>query len=738
MDTPPINRELIQKHLDRVLLSEGFRRAERSSALLRYIVEQTVNGRAEELKEYTLGVEALGRGDAFDPRTDPIVRAEASRLRARLERYYETQGSADLFVIMLPRGSYVAQFADRTAANDSVIDKATEPERSTPQSFRLHPPAWIALFGLLAVAAIAALWWSRSGSPIAGESPILQFDVELKSEGVVGSEVGTDVVLSPDGSRLVFGTRDLDGLTHLNTRRLDQSGVIQLPETEGARNPFISPDGRWVGFWAAGKLKKISVDGGSPVVLCDAVDVFGASWQDESSIIAAIHPSHGLWRIPAAGGAPELLLDLSQESAFPSWPQVLPGGRFVIYTVLGAFGADRANIEVRAFESGERKVLIRGGTYARYLPNGYLTYVNQGTLYAVPFDISNLSVTGAAVPMLENISYSRTFGHVQMDISQSGALVYRQGDKSNRFVVEWLSRSEKTTPLLAKPGRYEWFRVSPDGKRVVYSDVESGAASICVYDIERDELKRLTTSADAYNTAVLSPDGAFLVLGGRTGMAWIAADRPDKPHPLTTTNTVQVPFSFTPDRRRLAYYELDPVTGFDLYTIAVKTVADGIEFGSPEPFLQTPAFGETYPSFSPDGRWLAYNSNESGSLEVYVRAFPDNGTKVRVSNAGGSLPKWSPNGRELFYRTWDHRLMVASYKVVNGSFVADTPKVWSSQLLGDTGVLPNFDVGADGERLAALLPVTRSRDQQSQNHVTFLLNFSEVVRRRAAPAKNKP
>jgi serine/threonine-protein kinase len=735
MDASPVARELILEHLDKVLSSRGFRRAGRSSTLLRFIVEQTVNGQAEGLKEYTLGVEALGRGNDFDPRIDPIVRAEMSRLRTRLERYYETEGSADAVVLLLPKGSYVPQVIHHTtpAPADQV-----KPESPTSRSFRVRPAVWVALFGILAVGAFVFVWMSRPAGPGSGEPALLQFDVELKTDGLLGSEVSTDLTLSPDGTRLVFVTHDPDGLTHLNMRRLDQPNVTRLPETEGARNPFVSPDGRWLGFWAAGKLKKISVDGGSPVALCEAVDMFGASWVDEGFIIAALHPTYGLWRIPATGGAPEPVLDLTKESVFPVWPQALPGGHFVIYTTLAGFGADRGNIEVLAIESGERKVLVSGGTYGRYLANGYLTYVNQGTLYAVPFDLSSLAVNGTAFPVLENLSYSRTFGYAQMAISQSGSLVYRKGDKSERFVIEWLSRSGKSEQLLAKPGRYEWFRLSPDGKRIVYSDVESGAVSIWVYDLEREDLKRLTTSADAYTSSVWSPSGDALILGGRTGMAWIAADHPDKPHPLTVANTVQIPWSFTPDRKRFAYYQLDPVTGFDLWTTPVYAGNNGLEFGNPEPMLMTPAFGECYPSFSPDGRWLAYTSDESGSLEVYVRAFPDDGTKVRVSNAGGNLPRWSLNGRELLYRTWDQQVMVVAYRVVGGAFVAGKPQAWSSQQLGDTGVLPNFDIALDGERIAALIPVVRPEDQQSRNHITFLLNFSEEIRRRATPAKSTP
>ena len=191
----------------------------------------------------------------------------------------------------------------------------------------------------------------------------------------------------------------------------------------------------------------------------------------------------------------------------------------------------------------------------------------------------------------------------------------------------------------------------------------------------------------------------------------------------------QTPWSLAPDGRRLAYYDRNPETGFDLWTVAVSQHIAGLELGRPEPFLQTRAF-EVYPSFSPDGRWLTYASNESGAWEVYVRRFPDNGTKVRVSSSGGSVPRWSPNGRELLYRTEAQRIMFVTYTAEGDRFVSSAPRPWSQDPLADTAVLPNFDIAPDGERVVALVPVTRPEEQQSVNHVTFMLNISEEIRKR--------
>jgi serine/threonine-protein kinase len=197
-----------------------------------------------------------------------------------------------------------------------------------------------------------------------------------------------------------------------------------------------------------------------------------------------------------------------------------------------------------------------------------------------------------------------------------------------------------------------------------------------------------------------------------------------------TVTTAQTPWSTSPDGQRIAYYERSPETGFDLWTAPILRSDTGPRLGRPETFLRSRAF-EVYPSFSPDGRWMTYASNESGTWEIYVRRFPDDGTKVRVSTAGGVVPYWSPNGYELLYRTDAHQVMVVTYKAVGESFTPGEARPWSQQTLADTGVLPNFAVDASGERIIALMP-TPPEDPQSANHATVILNFDEEVRRRAA------
>jgi Tol biopolymer transport system component len=310
-------------------------------------------------------------------------------------------------------------------------------------------------------------------------------------------------------------------------------------------------------------------------------------------------------------------------------------------------------------------------------------------------------------------------------------LVYRKSG-GGEVIAEWLDSSGKTEPLLAKPGRYLWPRLSPDGERLAVSVTEDGPASVWIYEQQSNRTTRLTSGAGRYHP-LWSPDGRFLILGGAGGLNWLRPDSASKPEPLTHSNSVQIPWSFSPDGKRIAYHEMSSTTGFDLWTVPVQASGSGLTAGKPEPFLRTPAF-ETYPSFSPDGQWMAYGSDESGNWEVYVRAFPDNGKKVQISASGGRIPLWSPNGRELFYRTNDQRIMVATYTTNGGSFAAGSPRQWSQSRLADTGVISNFDLSPDGRRILALMPAVRPEDQQTENHVTFMLNFFDEVRRRVASA----
>jgi hypothetical protein len=602
------------------------------------------------------------------------------------------------------------------------------PRTSAPSRSRLSWVAWDVATIAIACTALLSFVHFREKAP--APQPLVRLDVDLGPGVALGSQAGADVIISPDGTRLVYVSQN-----RLFTRRLDQPAVAELAGTEGAFAPFFSPDGQWVAFFTGNKLKKISVEGGAAIALCDAPNPRGGSWGEDGNILASLAAVGGvLARIPSAGGIPTPVTELAPGEATHRWPQILPGGKAVLLTTHTATsGFDGANIEVISLADHRRKTLQRGGTFGRYLPSGHVVYVNRGTLFAVPFDLNRLEVRGTPTPLLEQVAYSTTVGSAQLDFSRSGTLVYQNGGANRGFVtVQWLESTGKAQPLLAKSGFYQRPRVSPDGQRLLLEVGEGSGSDIWVYESQRDTMTRLTFGGGGSGIVpVWSSDGRFVVFSAPGGMFWTRSDGANKPQPLTQSKNQQVPWSFTADGKRLGFHEAGPATGYDIWTVPIESDGAGLRAGKPEVFLQTSS-DERHSSFSPDGRWLAYGSDESGRFQVYVRAFPDKGGKWQISNTGGAYPVWSRNGRELFFRTDDNRIMVVSYTVKGDSFAAGKPRLWSEKKLADFGVVgvQNYDLAPDGKRIAALMPAESAEVQPAQNHVVFLMNFADELRRR--------
>ena len=458
--------------------------------------------------------------------------------------------------------------------------------------------------------------------------PLVRLALDLGADLSRGNLTGAAAILSPDGTRLVYVSKG-----KLFTRRLDQPNATELTGTDGAFSPFFSPDGLWVGFFAGGKLQKTSVEGGTPVVLCDdSIPIGSGTWAEDGNIIATFLYSP-LMRIPAAGGLPVRLMDLAPGETGQLWPQFLPGGKAVLFTSTGSAGH---GIEVFSLSDHRRKTLQRGGTYGRYISvsngagsNGadYLVYVNNGTLFAVAFDPEKLEVRGAPVPVLDQVVFNSTFGSAQFDVSGAtsgtGMLLYQTGGATGggSVTVQWLDSTGKTQPLLAKPGPYTRPRLSPDGQRLAL-DIPTGSGwDVWIYEWQRDTMTRLTYEAGERLGAspVWSPDGRYIVFAGKGGIFWTRSDGAGKPQPLQTqvpqSKNSQFPFSVTPDGKRLAWGELMASGGFALWTAPLESGGTGLRAGKPEVFLQN-SFDNRQPAFSPDGRWLAYSSDESGTYQV--------------------------------------------------------------------------------------------------------------------------
>jgi Tol biopolymer transport system component len=570
-------------------------------------------------------------------------------------------------------------------------------------------------------------WW-RSTRPIEQTlRPLVRLDVDLGPDVSLGSPQGTDEIISPDGTRLVYVSQG-----RLFTRRLDQPNATELAGTQGAREPFFSPDGQWVAFFTQADLKKILVEGGTPVTLC-AGNGRGGSWGEDGNIIAALNVTGGLSRIPSAGGPPTPVTDLQSGEITHRWPQILPRSNAVLFTASTTGGYDAANIDVTSLADHGTRTLVRGGTFGRYLPSGHLVYVNRSTLFAVPFDLHRLEVRGTPAPVLDQVGYNAGVGSAQLDFSQTGTLIYRSGGAGGALLtVAWLDGAGKAQPLLAKPGAYGRPSLSPDEQQLAVDVTEESGTDIWLYDLKRDTMTRLTFTGNN-QFPVWSPDGRYIVFRTVGAGAYVTrSDGAGKTQPLIQSKNLQGSWSFTPDGKRLAFHEQDSKTSYDLWTVPIVSDGAGLRAGKPEVFLQTPA-DERAPAFSPDGRWLAYMSDESGTYQIYVRAFPDKGGKWQISNSGGAYPMWSRTGHELFFEALDNHIMVAAYTVKGDSFVADKPRKWSEKQLGGTiNAAKNVDLAPDGKRIVALMQVETAEGQKAQNHVIFLENFFDEVRRRTA------
>ena len=590
-------------------------------------------------------------------------------------------------------------------------------------------PAWRralpwAVAAVSALALAASLLWLRP-APVASDP--IRLDTQLSSEPLF-SDVGSAITVSPDGTRLAYVVGD-GNKRSLHIRTLDQLQGSPLSGTEEAYHPFFSPDGKWVGFVTRSELKKVSFSGGAPLTLCPVNISRGASWAPDDTIIFTPNPGAGLFRVAAAGGEPKPLTELREGEASHRWPQVLPGGKAAIFSSsTSTSNFDDANIELVMLETGERKVLHRGGSSARYVASGHLVYAREATLFAAPFDLRRLELTGSPAPVLEGIASNPFHGSAQFDVSANGLLVYLGGGQQlYRYKMVWVDRDGNPTPLTEEEKTYGEPHFSPDGSKLAVQVYESGRtnADVWVYDLKRGVPTRLTFDESDEAAPFFSPDGERVVFSadssGATNIYWKRADGSGETERLTESQLTQWASSFSPDGKHIVFHQSNAGTASDIYVLPLAGER------KPEVFLQTP-FTEAEAAFSRDGRWLAYQSNESGTVEIYVRPFPSGSGKWQISTNGGRYARWSPDGRELYYRN-DDGLAVVSVDPSGGSFVADKPRqlfkgpYLSLSIYGST--LADYDVSPDGRRF-----VMMEGEQQLRNtKVTVVFNWFEVLKR---------
>ncbi len=467
----------------------------------------------------------------------------------------------------------------------------------------------------------------------------------------------TAVALSPDGTTLVFGAI-WGGEAQLYARAMDQLNATPMAGTSGGSSPFMSPDGQWVGFWSGGELRKVPLGGGPPVTLCKAAAIFGASWGSDGTIVFATARNGGLWRVSAAGGTPEALTTLQPGEYSHRLPHMLPGGDAVVFTIsMAANRWDNTRIVVRSLATGRQTVLIEGGADARYVSTGHLVYARLGALMAVPFDSRRLVVTGDARGLVDGVMQAANRNLSDMDntlaaqftVSDKGALVYVTGGAvpaAERSLL-WVDRQGTSQTLPAPPRSYSNPHLSPDGQRVAVHTQDD--REVWSYDIARGALSPITDDGQS-GYGIFTPDGKRVVFrsgaaGGEDNLYWKSADGGGAAERLTTSARSQTPASWSPDGTALAFVEEGDTVAqqFFQFDIWVLSIADR----KTRAVIQTAA-NEMSPEFSPDGRWLAYVSNQSGRHEVYVQPYPGPGERHLISTNGGQQPAWASD-RELVY-----------------------------------------------------------------------------------------
>jgi Tol biopolymer transport system component len=583
--------------------------------------------------------------------------------------------------------------------------------------------AWI-VAGVLAASTIALgfreLRRPRS-TPAVVRSTVLP--PETTSFSFVGGGAGP-VAVSPDGRQLVFVASESGGKKQLWVRPLESMVAKPLPATTDATYPFWSPDSRFVGFFADGKLKRIEVAGGPALSICDAPDARGGSWSRDGTILFEPSFREPIHRVSANGGksVPVTKLDNSRNETTHRWPYFLPDGRrFLYFSGSHSTGAESEldAIFVGSLDGEKPKLLVNARSNGVYAA-GHLLFVRQKTLLAQKFDPKSLELTGESFPIVENVQDDPGFFSAVFSVSDQGTIAYQTASGSSGLSeLTWVDRSGKKLEVLGDPADYFEPRISPDGRRVAIAIEDPG--DVWIYDLARRVRTRLTFSGSDDFAPTWSPDGTRVAFSSqRTGSGDLyarAASGTGTDELLSTSKIFKVPNSWSPDGRYIAYiaFQGAPGSKADLWLLSL---ADR----KTSPILQSP-FDELQGVFSPDGRWLAYASNESGRFEIYVQPFPGPGGKWQISTSGGTQPRWARGGKELFFIAPGGKIM--SVEIQTSTIVeAGTPQVlFSASLKNAPG--PPYDVSSDGQRILLNRPI----EEASSPPITLVQNWTALLKR---------
>ena len=564
--------------------------------------------------------------------------------------------------------------------------------------------------GLLATGfVLGALTISLRRQPT-DEVPPAHFVVPLSSTTPLSGLDFPTAVMAPDGARVVY-VASRGGRTQLFQRFLNSVDPVPIAGTTNAVGPFFSPDGQWVAFFADGQLKKVNLAGGSPVTLSEAPVGLGGSWGPGDVIAFAAATGSGLSRVPAAGGTPQRLttLDVAQGEFSHRWPQWLPDGETVLFTVGTSGSWSDAQIVAQSVTTGKRTMLVRGGTNPHYLSNGSLLYGQNGRIMSVALDASSLTISGAPVAVLDNVRQSAD-GAVQLSVARSGAAVFIPGGAggSDRRLVS-VGRDGTSTPFAAPPGAYAFPRASPDGQRLIVA-MEAPTRDLWLYHITSGATTQVTFDSGATSPAWTRDAQRVAFSSTRVGVQNLFTaiiGQPGRSERLVPNENQQFPGSWAPDGT-LVFTEQRSATGRDILLLPAGD-------RTPRALLASNV-DETSPRISPDGRWLAYVSAEGGRSAVYVTPLSNPARARRVSVEGGSEPVWGSGGRELFYR--QGTTMMAATIDAAGQVQSGPGALFDGDFVRGTLDTANYDVMPDGR----FVMVQRS-SQSAEPTLHVLINW---------------
>jgi serine/threonine-protein kinase len=610
----------------------------------------------------------------------------------------------------------------RVELEEVLNEPAWAPKESAaePASVWQRMLPWVAA-GVFGLAAAGVGLWSWMSTTPASSDPVTRLTLSTPPL----PKIGQAIAISPDGTRLAFIAED-EKVTKLFLRSMDQLDAQPIDGTEGASwHPFFSPDGNWIGFVANDKLKKVAVAGGTPVTLCNAPHLRGAVWGLDNQIyFRSRSAGPGVTKVSDTGGTSQIVS--KPEDGKQHYPlEALPGGNDLLVARAGRTWSDDPEIGVLSLGTGEYRTLIEKTLTAHHSPTGHLVFAQGGRLLAAPFNTRRLEVTGPSVPVLEGVRSSLS-SFANFALGGDGTLIYVPGSAAPRNMLVWVNREGEAQPVTDERRPFGSPRISPDGRRTALDlsyDFE-GNADIWVYDLPRETLTRLTLADARDGLPVWSPDSRRVAFQSNRddapGLFWKTADGSGATERLTQSDAgfVHRPLSFSPDGSILAFMRTSPTYDNDIYMLSMKGERKA------EPFLATP-FREEAAQFSPDGKWIAYTSDETGRYEVYVGAYPGPGGRYQISTEGGVEPLWSKNGKELFYRA-DGKLWSVALRP-SPRFTAGVPTVVfeDNYGLGLTWSLRDYDVSHDGQRFLMIQP----ERQAGLREIVVVLNWFQELNR---------